>query len=216
MNIMNSPSVVVNRMDISNGAFEISIRFSSKYSELLSRMFSDFTLDEIGRIKNVGPSKGIIYELEELQKTFDLGMTQISIHLSSEERKFLSHIETTDFGESCNNLINEESVRALIYADRNVDSDYLKLLDEKRGVYQISIMDPIITQWRRSMNEFPVVRFRQFLRLKDESIKILTVLPKNQLDLSYKTFFRAIENTSDQRAYLEFASDYDYQILKEF
>ncbi len=214
--IMELPSVVVNRMDINDGLFEINLRYSSHYSENLSSFISQFVENGLGRINNMGPSIGILQELNVIDKMFKLGILQVSIKLTSDQRRLFSFIGETDFGESCNNLINNDLIRALIYADDKIDNSNAEIVDIENRIYQVQLLDPILAKWRGKMNEFPVVRFRQFLRLKKDRLIILTVLPNNQIDVAYKAFFDSLDPADKNRAFLEFSSGFDIRILEEF
>lgn len=214
--IMEMPSVVVNRMDIKDGVFEINIRYSSRYSETLSDLVSQFVSNGSGSIENMGLSKGILHELSVLNDLFKLGMMEVSVKLTADERKAFSFIGENDFGESCNNLINNKFIKAIVYSDEKLDSPHAEILDSEKMIYQVQILDQILAKWRSDMNQFPVIRFRQFLRLKSDRLKVLTVMPKSQIDLAYKAFFDSMGTPSEKRGILEFSSDFDIDVLKQF
>lgn len=214
--IMETPSVVVNRMNIKDGIFKINIRYSSHHSEAISDLLSQFVSNGFGNIENMGLSKGILHELSVLNNIFELGMMGVTIKLTSDERKNFSFIGENDFGETCNNLINEGKIKALDYAVEQTDSTQSKIVDPEHRIYQVQIFDPIIAKWRGDMNEFPVIRFRQFLRLRRDRLNILTIMPKNQIELAYRAFFGSMITSSEKRGFLEFSSDFDIDILKNF
>lgn len=214
--IMEMPSVVVNRMDINDGVIQINIRYSSHYSETLSDLVSQFISNGFGSIENMGFSKGIIHELSVLNDMFKLGMIQVSVKLTADERKAFSFIRENDFGEACNNLLNNELIRALVYSDEKKDSPNAKIIDSETMIYQVQIYDQILARWRSDMNKLPVIRFRQFLRLKEDRLNVLTVMPKSQVNIASRAFFDSMDRSSEKRGFLEFSSDFDVEVLKQF
>ncbi len=214
--IMEAPSVVVNRMDIKDGIFEINMRYSSYYSETISDLVSQFIANGFGSIENMGLSKGILHELEVLNDMFELGMIEISVKFTADERKAFSFIGENDFGESRNNLLNNELIQALVYADEKINSTNAEIIESENKIYQVELLDPLLAKWRNDMNQFPVIRFRQFLRLKKDRLNVLTVMPKSQIDLACKSFFDSMDASIPKRGVLEFSSDFDIDILKQF
>lgn len=66
------------------------------------------------------------------------------------------------------------------------------------------------------MNRIPVIRFRQYVRIQNNKLCILSLLPYSQIDLAYREFFENVKESGRDGATLEFVSKYERNILLLF
>ena len=80
----------------------------------------------------------------------------------------------------------------------------------------MNLIDSTLQGWREKLNRIPVIRFRQFLRIRNNDLHILTLLPYSQTDLAYRAFFEEIGESNRNNATLDFVSKYERSVILEF
>ena len=223
--IMNLPSVVVNRINLKGGLIAFYFRYHHSVKNKISNILSNYTDGDDGQIETMDPSPGILKILDRLDQFYSLGMVQVSIPLTEEERTLVGFVrddfigESTNnliIGESTNNLISGNGINAIVYTGEPVENPQLNEIYGESGLYGMNLKDNTLQGWREKLNRIPVIRFRQFLRIRNNDLHILTLLPYSQTDLDYRAFFEEICENNRHNATLDFVSKYDRSVILDF
>ena len=211
--IMNLPSVVVNRINLKGGLIAFYFRYHHSVKNKISNILSNYTDGDDGQIETMDPSPGILKILDRLDQFYSLGMVQVSIPLTEEERTLVGFVRDDFIGESTNNLISGNGINAIVYTGETVENPQLNEIYGESGLYGMNLIDNTLQGWREKLNRIPVIRFRQFLRIRNDNLHILTLLPYSQTDLAYRAFFEEICESNRHNATLDFVSKYDRNII---
>lgn len=214
--IMNVPSVVVNRINLKQGLIAFYFRFHHSVKNVISNILSNYTDGEDGWIETMDQTPGILKILDRLDQFYSLGMIQVSVPLSEEERKEVGFIRDDFIGESKNNFRSGNGISAIVYTGGVINNPHLDEIDGNYGLYSMNLEDQTLLGWREKLNTIPVIRFRQFVRIRNNELHILTLLPYSQIDLAYGAFFEEIGEINRHDATLYFASKYDRNIILDF
>ena len=97
-----------------------------------------------------------------------------------------------------------------------MDDKTLNVIDSKSGIYSVNFEGPMLTGWRNRMMDIPVIRFRQFMRVEGNELKVITLLPYSQIDQAYRSFFQTVEETGNEDISLDFSLKYNREIMLSF
>ncbi len=214
--LINVPSVVVNRINLKDGLLAFYFRYHHSVKNRISCILSKYTDGEEGQIESIGPSPGLLSILDRMQEVFTLGMIQISMPVD-DNKDFSEHFLKEGYiSESASNIHLDHGLKAVIYTGSRVDDKTLVEIDGNSGIYSVNFEDPILTEWRNRMMEIPVIRFRQFMRVEGNELKVITLLPYSQMDQAYRSFFQTMEGTGRDDISLDFSLKYNREIMLSF
>ncbi len=214
--IMNLPSVVVNRINLKGGLIAFYFRYHHSVKNKISNILSGYTDGDEAQIETMDPSPGILKILDRLDQFYSLGMVQVSIPLTEEERNLVGFVRDDFIGESTNSLISGNGINAIVYTGGTVENPHLNEIYGESGLYEMSLKDNTLMGWREKLNRIPVIRFRQFIRILNHDLHILTLLPYSQTDLAYRAFFEELSESNRKDASLDFTCKYNRNVMENF
>ncbi|MCL6014219.1 MAG: hypothetical protein M1323_01160 [Candidatus Thermoplasmatota archaeon] len=214
--LINVPSVVVNRINLKDGLLAFYFRYHHSVKNRISCILSKYTDGEEGQIETIGPTPGLISIMDRMHEVFTLGMIQISIPVNDHRNFNEKFLKEGYISESSNNIHSGHGLSAIIYTGSAVDDNTLNVIDSKSGIYSVNFEDPMLTEWRNRMMDIPVIRFRQFMRIVDNELKVITMLPYSQIDQAYRSFFQTMEKTGNEDISLDFSLKYNREIMLSF
>jgi hypothetical protein len=154
--------------------------------------------------------------LDRMNEVFNLGLIQISMPVDDHKNFSEKFLKEGYISESANNIHLDHGLRAVIYTGSRVDDKTLVEIDGNSGIYSVNFEDPMLTGWRNRMMDIPGIRFRQFMRVGGNELKVITLLLYSQIDQAYRSFFHTMEETGNEDISLDFTLKYNRKIMLSF
>ncbi len=193
------PYVVTDSIYLESSRVYFSLRFNEKISNQVSELLNILTENENGRIEIIDDSPGMMQILERLNARFKLGVVQITTQKENGDVK-----DEYFTAETCGTEIEDDGIRAIRHV---MDSN---------TVEQIFIKNKFIKEWRKRMNNIPVVRFRQLIRYNEDSIKLLQILPMDSVNQCYRTFYDQTKKNPNIKSTLNYSAIFRKDIIRKF
>lgn len=166
--LMEVPSFVINRSDISEGFLNIYARFHSSRLGEISNLLAHYTADfQNSRISWLGPSNGIIAITEIINSEYPISLVSYRVPIGDEDSAIRDIIcEPGILAEARNNLHADNNISAVLYSDQDISGKYdgVKTVSSKDGIYQIEIRNEFHNMVRHEANERHIMRIRYFIK----------------------------------------------------
>lgn len=191
--LMDIPSFIVNRSDMSNGFLNIYARFHSSRIAEVSALLSEYTADsENSRVDWLGPSMGIISITDLIHSTYPLSIVSYRTPFT-EDDKVLSDLmgEGGVMAEVRNSFNREGKISAVLYLDHNIDGKYdeVQTISAEDGVYQLDTHNVFHNIVRDEANKLHIMRTRYFIKPQGEDAEITVFMPSGSVYEYYSMLY---------------------------
>lgn len=183
--LIEVPSFIVNRADMSKGFLNIYARFHNSRLREVSDLLAEYTLDsKNSRINWLGPSMGIISILELINSTYPLSVVSYRIPSDGQNDGISKVMKDTELiAEVRNNLTRDGKVSSILYTDHGFNNKQIGLLpiSEKDGIYQLEVPYSFANLVREKANKLHILRTRYFIKSNGDSLEFIVFLPSNNV-----------------------------------
>lgn len=199
--LMDVPSFIVNRSDVSGGYLNVYARFHSAHLMKVSHLLAEYTADsENSRVNWLGPSMGIISITDLINSEYPLSLVAYRVPFIGED-KLLSSIlnEPGVIAELRNNSNKDGKLSAVLYCDHNIEGkfDGVTPISVQDGVYEMEISNVFHSMVREAANNQHIMRTRYFLKPRGESAELNVFLPSNSVYEYYSILYSIARQHKD-------------------
>ena len=169
--LMNIPSFIVNRSDMSSGYMNVYARFHSSHLEDVSNLLAEYTMDtENARVEWLGPSRGILQVMDLINQEYPVSLITYIIPMNGEESPLRS-LDSESILEVSNNLTKEGGFSSILYCDRPLQEKIAGVypISEEHGIYSMTLFNQYLKDVRDKSNEQHIMRIRFFLKPQNSS-----------------------------------------------
>ena len=192
-NVLDVPSFIMDRSDMSNGFLNFHGRFHHSQTEQISKLLADLTIDsENARIDLLGPSPGIIEITEQTQSVSPLSMVAYRLPIEEEERAYTNLLsDETSIAEIRNSRYHDGKISAVLYSNGPLEEEISKecIVSAQDGIYQIEVPNTLHNIVRMTANQRNILRYRYFIRKRVDDLEIFVILPTSGLYEYYSILF---------------------------
>lgn len=199
--LMDVPSFIINRSDMSGGFLNIYARFHSNFLEEISRLLSEYTRDtENSRISILGPSPGLMKVTENMDREYPLSIVRYRVPLEKGD-SVVSRImdEPGILCEVSNNRNRNGMTTTILYCDHPIDGkfDGVETISREDGVYQMDVMNSFHNMVREAANRRHIMRSRYFIRPIGTNLELTVLLPTVSVQDYYSIVFDLARKTEN-------------------
>lgn len=192
--LMQLPSFIINRSDMSQGFLNIYGRFHSSIINEVSGLLAQYTADvENSRVDWLGPSYGIMWIMDLINSEYPISLVTYRVPLEGEEYLLNDIIkEPGAIAEVRNNLYENDKISAVVYTNNEIMGDYdgLTRISPKDGIYQVDVSNQFHNLVRRFANEKHVMRTRYFIKPIGKELEMNVFLPTNSVYEYYSILYK--------------------------
>ena len=199
--LMEVPSFIVNRADMNSGYLNIYARFHSMRLDEVSQILNEYTLDsENARIEWLGPSNGIMYIMDLINKEYRVSLITYLIPMNGEGDPNLSSLKSDYLIEVANSLTKSGGFISVLYSDSllNANMQGITAVSENDGVYLFSLHNQYLSEVRKRSNEKHINRIRFFVKPFGDRYEVTVFIPSVNIYEYYSIVYdvaRKYQNT---------------------
>ncbi|MCL5804238.1 MAG: hypothetical protein M1306_02915 [Candidatus Thermoplasmatota archaeon] len=210
--LMNIPSFIVNRSDMSSGYMNVYARFHSSHLEDVSNLLAEYTMDtENARVEWLGPSRGILHVMDLINQEYPVSLITYIIPMNGEESPLRS-LDSESILEVSNNLTKEGGFSSILYCDHPLQEKIAGVypISEEHGIYSMTLFNQYLKDVRDKSNEQHIMRIRFFLKPQNNKYEVTVFLPTGSIYEYYSIIYniaRKHENTITVKHILPYTQD---------
>lgn len=208
--LFNVPSVVPNRIDIENGALHFYMRFHHNFQDMVSSLLEKYLQNpDTTKIDFLGPSDGLAATYSRIDSRYPLSFVSFDMLLEEDSRKKIGTITEGSIAELSVTGESENGFKAILYSeDKLVESEgSIEKLVDVDNLYQITLRNNMLTEFRKKLVEDPIIRIGIFARLTGNRLTVTSVVPSIQVHEYYNYLFKSAEKTG-QKVSLKYICPY--------
>ncbi len=200
--LMEVPSFVINRSDMSEGFLNLYARFHSSRLSEISNLLAQYTADfENSRINWLGPSDGIVAITDLINSEYPISLVSYRVPIGEEDSTIKEIIcEPGILAEARNNLHSDNRISAVLYSDQDISGKYdgVKIISAKDGVYQVEIRNKFHNMVRHEANQRHIMRIRYFIKPIGNELELNVMLPEANVYEYYSILYRLARETGNK------------------
>ncbi len=200
--VLEVPSFIVDRSDMSNGYLNVHGRFHHSQAGRISALLSELTLDsESARIDWLGASPGIKALTDMTHSIYQLSLVGYEVPIEDEEQIYTNLLsDENTIAEIRNSRIIDGRVSLVLYSNGPLEEEIGEehIISAQDGIYQFQVLNRVHNEIRNSANERNILRSRYFVRKKGDNLEILTFLPTSGLYEYYSLLFEIARNSGNE------------------
>lgn len=207
--LLSEPLVVSNAIYVSEGWLVVDMRFhSTRYRDISKILASYLHNTDRVRLLYLGRSPGLATILAGLNEEVPLSM--VIFEASVTEAKVPDSLMQKEFDliETENNLLTRDMIRVILY--RKDENGSLKALSEDQ------VRNELLTEIRRRANVNMIIRYNMFLTTRDGNVRVLVIMPTNQLNSYLKTVFSVANEMDGSVVTVVTAAPFDFGVMDGF
>ncbi len=179
--LIDLPSFVINRADISKGFLNIYSRFHGSEMEKVSDLLSEYTSDtENSRVEWMGPSPGIMKTMDLINSEYPVSLVTYEFPLDGESENIDSITGRQDVVAELKNSESKNSkLKLIVYSDDLIppDTPGIHPISTHDGIYELIFSSPFISSVRDAANRDHIMRLRYFIRPFEGKMRVSVFLP---------------------------------------
>ncbi len=207
--LITEPMVVSNAIYVSEGWLVADMRFHTSKYRNVSRILASYlhNTDRV-RLLFLGKSPGLATILAGLNEEvplsiviFEASITDAKVPDSLLQKEF-------DLIETENNLLTGDIIRVILYSKEEDGS--MNALSEDQ------VKNELLTEIRKRANSNMIIRYNMFLTRKGDSVRVLVIMPSNQLNSYLKTVFSVANEVDGSVVTVVTAAPFDFGVMDGF
>ena len=179
--LMDLPSFVINRADISRGFLNIYSRFHSSDLEKVSDLLAEYTSDlENSRVEWMGPSPGIMRTMDLINSEYPVSLVTYEFRLDNDDKDIAALAKDPGIiAELKNSESREGKLKLVVYSDNTepMDMPGMRPISIHEGIYNLSFSSSFVSSVRDAANREHIMRLRYFIKPFDGKMRVSVFLP---------------------------------------
>ncbi|MHB1492509.1 MAG: hypothetical protein ACYCSG_03895 [Thermoplasmataceae archaeon] len=196
--LIELPSFVINRADISKGFLNIYSRFHSSQMQRVSDLLARYTSDlQNSRVELLGPSPGIIEIMNIINFEYPISLVTYELDIGEEDESLASIAgEESIIGELKNSQSKDGKFKMIVYSDHKIVKkiDGLIPISEEDCIYELTARNAFLSKFREIVNEKHIMRLRYFLKPVLGKLQVNVFVPSSNLYEYYSTLYEFERN----------------------
>ncbi|MHB8360875.1 MAG: hypothetical protein ACYDAO_02385 [Thermoplasmataceae archaeon] len=198
--LLNLPSVVINRSDMNSGFLNVYMRFHRTMAPEISKLLAKYTMDkDNSRVQWLGPSMGIINIINIINSQYPISVITYITSLDQENLEFVRRFEGIEFLLEIKNVRTiDDGFGSILYTSEKTvigRDDGIKIISEEDGVYEMILRNKILSEVRERANRAHISRLRYFVKIINEKAEVTVFLPTDQIYEYYSILFDLARET---------------------
>ena len=179
--LMDLPSFVINRADISRGFLNIYSRFHSSDLENVSDLLAEYTSDlENSRVEWMGPSPGIMRTMDLINSEYPVSLVTYEFRLDIDDRDIAALAKDPGIiAELKNSESRDGKLKLVVYSENPepLDMSGMRPISTHEGIYDLSFSSAFVSSVRDAANREHIMRLRYFIKPFDGKMRVSVFLP---------------------------------------
>lgn len=207
--ILNFPSVVLAGTFMKDGSLFILFRYHENYKSQLNSMLNSYMLNnndvEISEIRKSHTFKD---RMMRINKSAPLSVLQTSSRYISNE--LISYVYKNSPGfiaELEGRGLTSEGVRALIYAESELNYRGLNTISGSQHIYEARHYESLFLERRQLANQDRIPRIAILFTVKEDRAYITTFLPVEEMDNYMRIYSRTLSKETSYEPKIEVLSE---------
>lgn len=192
--LMEVPSFVINRSDMSDGFLNVYARFHNSQLKRVSELLAQYTADTgNSRIDWLGPSNGILAITDLINREYPISLVSYRVPIGEEDSVLREIVcEQGVLAEARNNLNIGDKISAVLYSDHDISGKYdgVETVSSKDGIYQVEIGNRFQNQVRLEANKKHIMRIRYFIKPRGNELELSVMMPETSVYEYYSILYR--------------------------
>ncbi len=204
------PSVVPNRIDIENGALHFYMRFHHNFQDNVSLLLEKYLENpENTKIDFLGQSDGLAATFARIDSRYPMSLVSFDMLLDEESRKSIGSVTEGSIAELSATGAGENGFNAILYTEDKMaeSAGSINKLVDVDNIYQVTLSNRMLTEFRKKLVEEPIIRVGIFMRLTGNRLSVTSVIPSIQVHEYYNYLFWSAEKTG-QKVSLKYVCPY--------
>lgn len=209
--LLSGESVTLNRVDITRGFINVYTRFHSSMLDGVSETLSRYvTQNGDSRIEWLGPSPGIRWILELINREYPLSVITYTVPLSEgdlalsegrEGKKALLEVKS--------DVIRNSGFPCILYStwDKGIVHPTIHPVSQRDGIYEVDLKNSFLLEVADEANRKHIIRTKKFVRVLGERMEVTVFLPSIQRQEYYSILY-AIARKENNRLTVKYLFDY--------
>lgn len=194
--LIELPSVVLNRADMSNGFLNIFLRFHSNERGKISSILSEYTKDkENSRVEWLGPSPGITYIIDLINSQYPVSI--VTFEIDDQDGSSMGLLGSDDSIAEVKGADQDGGLKSVLYGRKGsastlpLEAEEVSRSDE---VYSFSFENRFLSVVRERANDARIIRMRFFVKQLKGKVQASVFLPTSQVYDYYSILFDVERN----------------------
>jgi hypothetical protein len=209
--LIELPSVVIGRSDMSKGFLNLYIRFHSSQMDEVSDLLAQYTADtENSRVELLGPSPGIMKVIDIINSEYPISLVTFEYSPEKEDQALaaLSN-ELGIIAEFKNSSTNDGTLSAILYSDHKIANSIpgLTPISADDNIYEVGIKSTFLSKVRVKANDSHIMRLRYFIRIHDGKIQQSVFIPTASV-YEYSSFLYEFAREKDHGLVIRYIMPY--------
>jgi hypothetical protein len=179
--LMDLPSFVINRADISRGFLNIYSRFHSSDLEKVSDLLAEYTSDlENSRVEWMGPSPGIMRIMDLINSEYPVSIVTYEFSLDIDDNDISTLAKDPRIiAELKNSESRDGELKLVVYYENPepLDIPGMRPISPYEGIYGLSFSSAFVSSVRDAANREHIMRLRYFIKPFDGKMRVSVFLP---------------------------------------
>lgn len=191
--LLDLPSVILNRSDMSRGFLNLYIRFHSSQLEKISSLLSEYTSDrENSRIEWLGPSPGICGIMDIINAQYPISVVTYELDVTGDAGLLGLIVDLDVLAEVQGPSTDDGKFRSILYADKTRKQPLPEGLTEISAdddLYTFTLSNRFLEMVRDKSNSSHIVRMRFFVKPQEGKLQVTVFLPSSQVYEYYSILY---------------------------
>ena len=196
--LMDLPSFVINRSDMSKGFLYVYARFHHSDLPRVSNLLSQYTSDkDNSRVQWLGPSPGIMKIADLVNSEYPISFVTYTVKVSRRTRVLYElSKEHGIIAEVKNARSKKHGFSVILYSDHDLTGKIngVKQISAGDMIYEADIKNRFLELVRDASNKEHIMRMRYFVRPQDGAIDVTVFLPTGSIYEYYSILFEVARN----------------------
>lgn len=200
--LLDIPSMMLNRSDMSHGFLNLYFRFHSSELAEVSDLLSEYTADKKNsRVDWLGPSPGIVDILDLINSQYPVSVVTYEVEVPSEDEPLHSLLNQDILAEVKVSASEKGHFRAVLYTKGQLKTPLppgvsnISVID---GVYGFSLSSELLSLVKEASNDAHIVRMRFFAKPHDGKLQVTVFLPSSQVYDYYSILYNVARATKNK------------------
>ena len=201
--LMQLPSFIINRSDMSGGFINIYSRFHSSQSDAVSALLSEYTSDGTNaRVDWLGPSPGITRIMDLINSEYPVSLITYDIPMNGDEEPIRTLMSEDVMAEVSNSLGSDGSFSTVLYSGNPIHGNVegLSAISQEDGIYSLNMRNSFFTSVRDQANGEHIMRVRFFIRPVSGRLRVTVFMPSANIYEYYSIIFDVARKTDNRIA----------------
>ena len=191
--LMELPSFIINRSDISEGFLNIYARFHSSQMDEVSLLLSEYTSDiENSRVDWLGPSPGIMSIMDLINSEYPVSLITYQIPMNGERNIFGKLKDEEVIAEVKNMNSRNGAFRAVLYTENPLKEEEMNeffAISKNGKIHMIEMENTFLSLVREAANNSHIMRVRFFIKPSGDRLETSVFVPTENVYEYYSILF---------------------------